>query len=251
MSGDRRELTQVARWITERLGAGRTPEEVTAELGARGIPEEQARVWVERMASALAQGRVAVPAEAGGSARERLVRVMGAGGGVVGLVVVFGLLNGALYLGQEVLARDDVARAETLEATLFGLDPVIDSLEAWLDEREAENKELDARGRQVDALATRPTYAYRGSLAATTYQREVDQFISLADQWNHVTLPAFRRGIAQYDSLISHYNTLVDEYNTVAEAAYSRWWIIPVPAPGRRSASLGPRARSTPDVGGS
>ena len=66
MSGERQDLAQVARWIAEQLTSGRTNEEITAALVAKGVPEEKAGVWVTRMATGMAEGRVAVPAGGGG-----------------------------------------------------------------------------------------------------------------------------------------------------------------------------------------
>ena len=50
-----------------------------------------------------------------------------------------------------------------------------------------------------------------------------------------MTLPAIDRAATRHDSLVDVYNTMVDEYNEVAEVAYSRWWLNPVPMPGGRS----------------
>ena len=55
------------------------------------------------------------------------------------------------------------------------------------------------------------------------------------DEWNLVKLPAIRVAATRHDSLVDVYNTMVDEYNEVAEVAYSRWWLIPVPMPGGRA----------------
>ena len=45
-----------------------------------------------------------------------------------------------------------------------------------------------------------------------------------------------------HDSLVVVYNGLVDEYSPLAETAYSRWWLIPIPMPGaRRARTVSPR----------
>ena len=216
MSGDRQDLAQVARWIADQLTSGRTNEEITAALVAKGVPEEKAEVWVTRMAKGMAEGRVAVPAAAGGGGGV-LGRLGGRAGGLVGVVVIFGVLNGALYVGQDFLAKDDVARAEALEARLGLMGVEIDSISAWLDAMEVESEAL----RQQSA---------RGG-----YVRDVGQYNARVDEWNLVTLPAINIAATRHDSLVDVYNTMVDEYNEVAEVAYSRWWLIPVPMPGGRS----------------
>jgi len=45
---------------------------------------------------------------------------------------------------------------------------------------------------------------------------------------------------AQYRGLIDSYNRIVPEYNEVAKAAYSRWWLLPIPVPGGRKGGQGP-----------
>lgn len=222
MSGDRQELTKVARWITEQLASGRANAEITADLVRRGVAEQQAEVWVTRMATGMAEGRIALPTGGGhgGGLAGILGQLGGRAAGVVGLVVVFGVLNGALYVGQGFLARDDVARAEALEARIGVMGQEIDSISAWLDEMKLENDALEVLARQGG----------RGGYFDGSSQHD-----ARFDQWNQVTLPAVRRSAARHDSLVTVYNTMVDEYNTIAEVAYSRWWLIPVPMPGGRA----------------
>ena len=219
MSEDRQELAKVARWIAAQLASGRSNEEITAALIQQGIPEEQAGVWVTRMAAGMADGRVAVPA-GGGGAGGGLAGIFGSlggrVGGVIGVILMYGVLNGALYVGQDFLARDDVARAEALEARLGGLGLEIDSIAAWLEGMERESATIASMGQQGG----------RGS-----YQ----EYNARVDRWNNVTLPAINRLAARHDSLIDVHNGLVDEYNAVARTAYSRWWLIPVPMPGGRA----------------
>lgn len=243
MSRDGGELALVARRITEQLAAGRAETEVIADLIGRGVPEAQARVWVQRMASGMAQGRVAVTA-GGGSGEPFLARIGGKAGGLVGLVLVYGVLNGALYVGQDVLARDDVARAEALEGQLTAMGVEIDSLATWLDGMEQENDALLARRSQ---LATAQETVRRAGIRrprGTAFDRGFDDYNARVDEWNYVTLPAINHAAARHDSLIDRHNTLVDEYNVVAEKAYTRWWLIPVPAPGGRGTRARPPTRA-------
>ena len=216
-----KEMAHRARWIASQIGAGVPEPEIIQALIGQGVPQEQATVWVQRVGAGVRQGHI-IPADSdvGGG---RLAAFMGGRvAKVLGVVLVFGVLNGGLYVGQDFLARDDVARAEQLEAELARLDDEIDDLEVWLDEQEARSAQIDRLGQELGSMPQSGRY-YDASLRG--YNAQVDA-------WNR-DLPGLQRIAATYDSLVTDYNATVDEYNVVAKAAYTRWWLLPVAAPGR------------------
>lgn len=153
-------------------------------------------------------------------------------GGWIVVALIYAGLNGVLYVGQEVLSRDDEREAERIGAELVALDQEIDQVSLWLESKAQLSDAIDALGAQLDQGGS--YYA-----STTSYDADRVRFNQEVDKWNaeydHLLAEA-----ARHEQLLEQYNELVDQYNTVAEAAYSRWWLLPIPAP-RRAASSASR----------
>lgn len=102
-------------------------------------------------------------------------------GGLLGLALIFAILNGVLYGLQEIYHYSDVKKCENME------------------------KELESIKEQVEY------YEHIGAM-----QGGLD-----------------KRDYYEYSHLIEKHNALVAEYNELASSAYSRFWLLPFPAPSR------------------
>lgn len=139
-------------------------------------------------------------------------------GGIVVLLGAYGVLNGLLYLGQEIAAADDKREAEALDQELSRLEAEISGLETYFSNIEAQSGDIDAFGDGLDALS---------ELARV---EATNRFNEMVDAWN-AQVPTIQARENEYDQLISEFNQKVDLYNSAAEKAYSRWWLLPIPLP--------------------
>jgi len=145
-------------------------------------------------------------------------------GGFVVFALIYAGLNGALWVGQELLSRDEQREAERIEAELGMLGHEIDEAAAWLERKSNESDAIDALGAQLGEPAR---YASTGA-----YEADRRRFNRQVDEWNE-GLARLEAEIARHDGLVEEYNALVDEYDQVADAAYARWWLLPIPLPRR------------------
>lgn len=194
---------QIAGRVAADLRRGRDAAEIVAELVGMGATEEQAQAVVDRIAGEVR------PPEKHGLGRQAV--------GVVLVLVLFALFNGALWVGQGFLKKDDVARAEAWVTRLEAMGQQISTFEAQLEEYERRSNYIDSIGESLKFGAARTS--------ARDYQ-------DMIDRWN-ADLPALNRTGQSYDSLIAVYNQEVDEYNALADKAYTRWLLLPG---GRRGA---------------
>jgi len=153
-------------------------------------------------------------------------------GGWIAMALIYAVLNGALWIGQEVSSRDEAREAERIEAELATLEHEIEQVAVWLESKAQLSDAIDALGVRLDEGGAH--YASSGR-----YEEDLRRFNRQVDQWN-AGMAALEAEAARHDRLIDQYDQLIDRYNTAAEAAYSRWWLLPIPAP-RRAVSAASR----------
>lgn len=162
-------IQEVMLWAYQKLQSGEAPSIVLQELVRSGWSPEAADYIVD---AALAAQRQRPPVWT------RIASGIGSWGV---LVLVYLLLNGILWGGQEIMAVEKKREAVELEQRL-------DALEVQI-------KRLESRGITVGLTSSED---------------------------------------AEYNRLIDAYNRIVPDYNEAAKAAYSRWWLLPIPVPGGR-----------------
>ena len=159
--------------------------------------------------------------------------VMGYFSGWIGMALIYAGLNGALYIGQEISSKGHEREAEKIEAELGALERQIDQVALWIAAKMRESDAIDALGEKLDQ-------SDRFYTSSSGYQADLRRFNDQVDQWN-AGLSQLEREAGHHDHLVVQYNELVDRYNTVSKAAYSRWWLLPFPAPSRAASSAGRR----------
>lgn len=215
------ELNALIDWIAKELAEGRSQNHIAAKMAAQGVEVGRAREIVSQVADSLQRG--VTP-----SIGQRFKgHALGWGAGIL----IFVLINGALYVGQEIYHRGDVQRAEALEAQLEELEAGIERLDSFLAEKANESERLDALGQKLD----NPEANY---LTEAAYESDLRRYNSGVKRWN-ANLEMLQEVAEQRESKVDAYNALVDKYNIVAEAAYSRWYLIPIPGGGRSRSHLG------------
>lgn len=208
-------------WVANQLLEGRSRDEVVHQLTAEGIDSGEANRIVAGIETSLRKA-------------QRKHKWKASMLGWIGLLVVFGLLNGVLYLGQELYHRGDVKTAESIKAEFDVLDAKITHMETELGQVESLRQRLDELKRKLadpDAYYT----------TQTTYDSEMEEYKALVGRWN-ASLPQMSKLANDYDQTVAEYNHRVESYNKIAKKAYSRWWLLPIP--GGRHAEVAPRARN-------
>lgn len=139
-------------------------------------------------------------------------------------MVAFALLNGILYLAQELWHVPAKRKVVALSTQLVELKTLIDSLTDSLQPGVTGEMKVDSLGVQVELgrKAFASDVAYRNALATYT---------SSVDEWNS-RLPTLQQRAVVHDSLVDRYNSVVTERNRLASKAYTRWWLLPIPVPG-------------------
>jgi DNA repair exonuclease SbcCD ATPase subunit len=136
--------------------------------------------------------------------------------GIVSLIIVFAIFNGLLYGAQAIYHWNDVKKCEKMENELAIMKTKITKIEDIANERELELEEINQLGTQLEQGI---------STDFNKYDRLIKKFNSDASEFENM--------IQEYDELIENYNEIVGKYNALASSAYRRWWLIPIPLPGK------------------
>lgn len=129
---------------------------------------------------------------------------------IIGLVVVFGVINLALWGAQELYHREDTKKINEIESYLEDERRSIDALEAKINSEEAQLEGHESELNRLKSLGY-----------IDEYNDGVDNFNSL--------LSAYKRDLDSYNAKLTVYNTKVDEANALIEKSGSRWYLIPIP----------------------
>lgn len=159
-------------------------------------------------------------------------------GGIVGIVLVFGLINGVLYVGQNWAKSDDRARLEQLKQRLASEESAIRAMETSL---QTEERTLDGLSSSIASSAARIEYLERQypygipSSVYSSYSLAIDNHNLLVADYN-ARIEGYQPAFSRYESAIVRYNQLVEEANAAAKkAGAGNFYIIPVPRGSRHT----------------
>jgi len=122
---------------------------------------------------------------------------------ILSFIIMFAILNGVIYGAQEIYYWNDVKKCESIKNKLHKIKKRTKILEL---EKEIKQGILD-------------NY--------TSYQNKINIYNS-----NSNTYKQYQK---EYDNSVTEYNQMVTKYNTLSKTAYSRWWLIPIPLPGKHT----------------
>lgn len=137
---------------------------------------------------------------------------------LIRLVLIFGVINFVLWGAQELYHKEDTQRIKIIEAQLEADQRDIDSLEAKIALEEAE---IERKQKQLDR------YKYLGS---------IDEYNNGVNDFNYL-LAVYKSDLNAYNNKLTSYNQKVDEVNTLIKKSGSRWYLIPIPLPGKTTKS--------------
>lgn len=149
---------------------------------------------------------------------------------ILGILAAYAVLNVVLVWGQGILKRDDAARAESIAGDLDRLGEEIARLEPLLEPNGEEGREADTLDPFGIGAAQRSQNPAAQAAYGAAYGEDLAQLSRQGEGWTAGASESQGASI-RYEQLIAEYNALVEEYETVAEAASSRWWLLPIPAP--------------------
>lgn len=136
--------------------------------------------------------------------------------GLIGLVVVFAIINGILWGGQELYYYKDTQEINKIESALdlekieiIKMKSDIESLSGSIDIKQTQLNDAKTRG------------------LINQYNAGVDDINSLIDE--------YEKKVAIFNGKQNDYNRQVDQINVLIKKSGSRWYLIPIPLPGKSS----------------
>ncbi|MFH1867081.1 MAG: hypothetical protein ABIJ81_03300 [Patescibacteria group bacterium] len=135
---------------------------------------------------------------------------------IVKYILVFVIINGIIWGGQELYHRKDTQAIKRLDEYLLIEKETIEGLE---------NK-INAESTNLDGLQEELNY-----LEANGF---IDMYNNKVDQYNDL-LYAYKNDLDIHDDKISEYNLKVEEVNKLIEKSSTRWYIIPIPLPNSKA----------------
>lgn len=128
--------------------------------------------------------------------------------GLIGIVVLYGVVNFVLVGGRKLWHRGDQAKLDTLKTSLASENSRIDSLETQLKSLEADIRKSESYINSIDQYSS-------------DYNNLVDQYNAKISRYNSL--------YSDYENSINQYNTHVNEANELAKKIGSTWYIVPIP----------------------
>jgi hypothetical protein len=207
-------LEKLVIWASQQLDSGRAREDVIRSLAEAGLSATAARAIVDSLPDAHQTS-----APSGSSTSGATVWIVA----IVGFIV----LNGSLYVGQELYHAADVRQCEAIEGELANLDSEIRSIAVRLKGRSREREAIERMESELEQ--NHFTHGSSYDAAYRSYSDRVDRY--------NADVPAIKALAVRHDALVDRYNGRVEEYNRLAKTAYARWYLIPVPKGAGRSAA--------------
>lgn len=129
------------------------------------------------------------------------------GGGLLGIVIIYGIINLVMLGGQSVLHGEDKKELNQIKIELDSGLNELNALGFQLDTQESELKSLED---QINST------------------EDTDAKNELIDKYNNY-LPAYNADFDQYSSKLVSYNLKVDRANELSNKVGSTYYILPIP----------------------
>jgi len=129
-------------------------------------------------------------------------------------ILIFIVINAILWGGQELYHYNDTKKIKEIENFLTSEEISITTLESKITSEEANVKALDSQLERYKSLGY-----------TDDYNNGVGDFNNL--------LETYKSDLDNYNLKLTNYNNKVDEVNVLIEKSSARWYLIPIPLPGK------------------
>ncbi len=130
------------------------------------------------------------------------------------LLLIYAVINGVLWVGQELYYGADTKEISELETVLKNEKQTIDVIESDIAAGEAK---LNQKENQLN------TYKSLG---------DIEEYNNGVDEYNNL-LQNYQSSLSNYKAKLTTYNLKIDEVNVLIKKSGTRWYLIPIPLPGR------------------
>jgi len=133
---------------------------------------------------------------------------------IVKYVIIFIVLNAILWGGQELYYYKDTKKINEIDSFLTSEKTSITALEDKISLEEDNIKSLDSRLESYQSLGY------------------IDDYNNGVGSFNNL-LETYKSDLDNYNLKLTNYNTKVDEMNVLIKKSGTRWYLIPIPLPGK------------------
>jgi chromosome segregation ATPase len=147
-------------------------------------------------------------------------KVVGGAIGIVGIALIYVILNVFVVGGQKLYHHDDQARLDSLKSELKEQKATIDN-----DESELTSKEDDLSSLKEEVET------YESDYPDGVPEEYYDEYRQKVNDYNS-QLTDYKDQYSTYQNELGSYNEKVKEANALAKKIGSTWYIVPVPGRG-------------------
>lgn len=133
---------------------------------------------------------------------------------IIGLILIFGVINLVLWGGQELYYRKDTQEINRIEKLLDQEKIEITKLQSRINSL---STEIDSKQAELDR--------YENTGMIDSYNTGVDSYNSLLDE--------YKSKVDVYNDKLIEYNRNIEQVNILIQKSSSRWYLIPIPLPGK------------------
>lgn len=134
--------------------------------------------------------------------------------GVIGIILIYAVLNLILWGCQELYWMKDTQEIKRIESSLESEKSQISLLEAKISDQ---SNSIDIKQKELARLES---------------SNLIDDFNAGVDEYNSL-LQEYKSNVDAYNSKLDKYNEQVDRSNELIKKSGSRWYLIPIPMPGK------------------
>jgi chromosome segregation ATPase len=133
---------------------------------------------------------------------------------IIGFILIYGFINLVLWGGQELYWRKDTQEINKIESYLTSEKNQITSLESKIDNQSGL---IDDKQKELDRLKN---------------DGLIDKYNLGVDNYNFL-LQEYKSNVDVYKGKLTEYNSQIDRVNELIKKSGSRWYLIPIPIPGK------------------
>lgn len=133
---------------------------------------------------------------------------------IVGTILIYAFINLVLWGGQELYWRKDTQEINKIESYLASEKNQIATLESKIDNQ---SSLIDDKQKELDRLKN---------------IRSIDRYNTGVDDYNFF-LQEYKSNVDIYNGKLTKYNSQIDRVNELIKKSSSRWYLIPIPIPGK------------------